>query len=381
MASSITSLALEGGGGKGNAYLGCIHALQSYGLLNGITEYAGTSAGAITAFLLSMGHSYEEIKGILTTQDFNEFFDIPDITREITLSGAKYRFGRKLSREEIKVQLSQRSDFISFTLKHSLIDSKLIDIILRNFNLSGLTKSNPFLGERLTQYFSDYITQLVVDFGLFSGAKVLTFFEKLSGGLTFSEHHKKYKNTLRLIASDFQGGQMQVFSWKTTPNFPVALAVRMSMSLPLIYKPVRITRKDIELNPKYKSATDEEKQLVYGVWVDGGIFDNAPVRYSSMEQTLLLRLGRRYDFALIEDITELITRWASFTMMGGVGSGQVTKSTFPQNRIIQLDTTGTDLLKFSLTPTELEEVEKRNYSITEKFILENKYMPEENFSY
>lgn len=379
MANNITSLALEGGGGKGNAYLGCIQALENYGLLRGVTEYAGTSAGAITAFLLSMGHSYEKIRSILISQNFNEFFDLPDITREITLNGPKYKLGHKPSTSEIRELYNSREDILTSLFRDSPLDvvkilAKIFGGISIPYDIPKLTETNPVLGSRLAARFNEYFKQLVIDLGLFSGTNVLAFFEKLSGGLTFTEHNAKYKKTLKLVASNFQTGQMQVFSHKTTPNFPVALAVRMSMSLPAIYKPVRITPADIESNLRYKDASNEEK-LIYGVWVDGGIFDNAPVRYSDEKQTLLLRLGRRYDFVLLDNFTEFIRRWATLTMLGGIGSGQVTNSTFPQNRIIQLDIAGTDLLKFSLKNTELQEVEKRNYKITDDFLVSNKYVP------
>ena len=48
------NLVFEGGGVKGIAYIGAIEALDQAGALNQIERVAGTSAGAITAMLMSL---------------------------------------------------------------------------------------------------------------------------------------------------------------------------------------------------------------------------------------------------------------------------------------------------------------------------------------
>lgn len=57
----IDSLALEGGGGKGAAYITLCRILEEKGLLDNISQFSGSSAGAITAALLSMNTSSEEM--------------------------------------------------------------------------------------------------------------------------------------------------------------------------------------------------------------------------------------------------------------------------------------------------------------------------------
>ncbi len=98
----VENLVFEGGGGKGVAYLGAVQALECLGLVpikiddnvvsgdvlpyskselsngNKIQRIAGSSAGAITAFMLSMGCKGEDIaKELLNSQQFLEFFDLP----------------------------------------------------------------------------------------------------------------------------------------------------------------------------------------------------------------------------------------------------------------------------------------------------------------
>ncbi|MEL6866162.1 MAG: patatin-like phospholipase family protein [Bacteroidota bacterium] len=69
------NLVFKGGGVKGVAYAGAIQVLEQNGLLDGIEQVAGTSAGAITAALVSLRFSAAEIKTIVYNTDFKSFED------------------------------------------------------------------------------------------------------------------------------------------------------------------------------------------------------------------------------------------------------------------------------------------------------------------
>lgn len=96
------NLVFEGGGGKGVVYLGVVKALECMGLLplridsnlvsrdhlpyaavaenraNQVQRIAGSSAGAITAFMLSMGCTASQITNeLVDAEQFLEFFDLP----------------------------------------------------------------------------------------------------------------------------------------------------------------------------------------------------------------------------------------------------------------------------------------------------------------
>lgn len=79
--SKVNYIAFKGGGGKGIAYLGPIEVLEEEGLLplklpipesnrkkpgrvpnQGVIGISGTSAGAITAYLVALGLSSEQIR-------------------------------------------------------------------------------------------------------------------------------------------------------------------------------------------------------------------------------------------------------------------------------------------------------------------------------
>ncbi len=92
----IKYLALEGGGGKGNAFVGALESLghssinvirnSGYRLTN-VLGVAGASAGAITALFLAAGFTPFELKTITELEDFNAFFDPPSPGRVFRIGG------------------------------------------------------------------------------------------------------------------------------------------------------------------------------------------------------------------------------------------------------------------------------------------------------
>ncbi len=94
--SEIKYLALEGGGGKGNAYVGALESLGHSSLnvirnsgyrLTNIEGVSGASAGAITSLFLACGFSPLELKTITELEDFNRFFDGPNPGRVFRIGG------------------------------------------------------------------------------------------------------------------------------------------------------------------------------------------------------------------------------------------------------------------------------------------------------
>ncbi|MDO8508717.1 MAG: patatin-like phospholipase family protein [Nanoarchaeota archaeon] len=69
------NLVFEGGGVKGIAYAGALEFLEKNKILENIQRVGGTSAGAITAALLAVGFSSQEIKNELEKANFNTFKD------------------------------------------------------------------------------------------------------------------------------------------------------------------------------------------------------------------------------------------------------------------------------------------------------------------
>ncbi|HEV7347120.1 patatin-like phospholipase family protein [Telluribacter sp.] len=71
----IRNLVFEGAGIRGIAYAGVIEQLDKDNKLVGIEKVGGTSAGAITALMVSLGYSSGEIADLIASTKFNKFND------------------------------------------------------------------------------------------------------------------------------------------------------------------------------------------------------------------------------------------------------------------------------------------------------------------
>ncbi len=73
--SPYENLVFEGAGIRGIAYSGAIKKLGESGILTNIKKVGGTSAGAITAMMLSLGYTDVEIYKIVSESKFHKFND------------------------------------------------------------------------------------------------------------------------------------------------------------------------------------------------------------------------------------------------------------------------------------------------------------------
>lgn len=200
-----------------------------------------------------------------------------------------------------------------------------------------------------------YLLLLHQDMGFFPGYESRKFLAELIAykmppgkngkpqyNATFKEHFKVFKIKLVVTGSNLETGKSEYFSCDTTPNLAVADAVRISMGIPLAFKPV-IIRKGTHFK-------DELPDWVDSVWVDGGLFNNIPIQAFDSEsgenpKTLGLRLG--VDEPLkIKTLTDFFPlQWPLLNGLTGTGESQISKST-NESHAITLDTTGLDLFNF-----------------------------------
>ncbi len=73
--SQWRNLVFEGGGVKGLAYAGALEVLESEHVLEDIVRVGGSSAGGITAGMLAVGMTPQEIREVLDETDFKRFMD------------------------------------------------------------------------------------------------------------------------------------------------------------------------------------------------------------------------------------------------------------------------------------------------------------------
>jgi NTE family protein len=430
----ISFLALEGGGGKGVAFLGAIEALEELDVLrhrsvvtmappaghltwlggeidpgrrlireDGIEGIAGASAGAITALMLSCGYDAADIRRIMSTFDFDTFFE-PSRPRKIPrISGRLDPHDREAAvelpvennpiPEEIKPLLalfallpgpiisSARRGPRHLPAELPQIGSGKLNVIidelwarfltLAPFAIRDVAKSVKFplppAADVLLDDFDDFMNFLPKDMGLFAGYAARAFFAdllafkmprrngKLQYNATFKDHYDCFQIELAVTGTNIESGKSGIFSYRTTPNFPVADAVRISMSLPLAYKPYVIRKEHYE--------PLDLPQWVDGVWIDGGYLNNLPLHVFDQDGGIHRTLGLRLEIEEVpkmEHFGDFLAQWPLKMGFLGAGEAHIGPGTRNNSQTIVLDTKGLDLLKFSYPAATIDEVSKRS---------------------
>jgi NTE family protein len=423
----IDFLALEGGGGKGVAFLGAIQALQDKGVLRfasrapgpirptgwlpgevdlsrrllgadagGLTGVAGSSAGAITALMLSCGYDAADIGAILAGFNFDTFFDPPTPRQVPRLFAPRPRESvvepDALPRGHAEIDVV--TDFLELfpelpdaasrraplapesrrlwiaVWRHLLVEVVLPAAARAAADRSGhsLPKAATLVLDRL----DDYLTALGRDMGLFSGAEARGFLADLvafkmplrAGRLnyqaTFLEHYEHFRVELAVTGTNVETGKAGIFSRRTTPNLPVADAVRISMSLPIGFKPYVI-------RPEHVALYDLDGWLL-GVWIDGGYLNNLPLHVfdqdGGVHHTLGLRLDAEAAPAPIADLYGFLGRYPTYFGVLGAGEAHVGPGSRNETQTIVLPTgadalgegRSLDLLTFTYPPDVIRDI-------------------------
>jgi predicted patatin/cPLA2 family phospholipase len=115
------------------------------------------------------------------------------------------------------------------------------------------------------------IENLLLNHGLDCGDKIMFVImnflkEKYdTDDVTFQEHYNLTNNKLTIIGTNFTKNCEEVFNYINTPNMSVRLAIRISISIPILFNPVLY-------NDNY--------------YIDGGIINNFPMNHCNPETTL-----------------------------------------------------------------------------------------------
>ncbi len=204
-AAKTCDLVCEGGGVKGIGLAGAYATLEEQGYE--VAHVAGTSAGAITAALIAAGYTAAELKEIVLSLDFRQFED----------KGWEDR------------------------------------IPLAGVPLSLLLDQGLYEGKRFESWMAGLLT-----------AKGIERF----GQLRTDSEDPRYAYRLQVIVSDLAARRLLVLPRDAgelgiePDELEVARAVRMSMSIPIFFEPVR----------HENERTNHEHVLV-----DGGMLSNFPV--------------------------------------------------------------------------------------------------------
>lgn len=229
MIRKIRNLVFEGGGVWGIAYLGVLDYLYHNGLMEHVTKVAGNSAGAITACITSFNLPFTSIKEIADTLDYKKIPQKSDI-------------------EEL--------EWIPEELRE-LLDNLFgnIDCMFRLANQYGWYS---------TDYFYTWIKQVIASqFDLSKKQAPFTFADFKN---TSIHKNKRPFLDLYIVGTNISMKTCEIFSYETTPNMEVAEAVRISMSVPLLFEATKRDNKSI--NGTYTS----------NYYCDGGVLNNYPIQ-------------------------------------------------------------------------------------------------------
>jgi NTE family protein len=165
------------------------------------------------------------------------------------------------------------------------INFKYIEIeeILLKINMSSLKNINT---ENIMSFFNDYGAD---DGEKFSRIIKIIFQHKFNNeNITFKELYEITNKNLIITATCVNTMDIEYFDYEKTPNIPVLTALIMSISIPIIFKPVKF-------GDKY--------------YVDGGLIKHYPIDYfkNSKENTLGILVSTNLNtFTKINNIQDYI---------------------------------------------------------------------------
>ena len=270
-------LVFEGGGAKGMVFVGAMAEFFARG--HDFGRLLGTSAGAITATLLAAGYTPDEMENVLREKDannesvFTQFMGVPP----------------PLTPEEIEASdISAILHGVNSRLIPDWIEDKLDDM-LTDFLASRSYMRNVFAFMQRGGWYSAhaFITWLSrkLDSGMLAGQP------RNFSQMTLKEFHAATQVDLSLIAADITGNQLLVLNYHTTPDCPLVYAVRMSMSIPLLWDEV-IWRKAWG---NYRKASIDGHAVV-----DGGVLSNFPIElFVSNAPKVIRTMGFKQDNPII----------------------------------------------------------------------------------
>lgn len=193
----ITCLALEGGGSRCAAYTGLYKVLRNCGLINEVVYVSGSSGGAMGALAIALGLESEEAEKIMISLKMETFLEGQE--QLIPKSDSLWNIGKTIWsvwRNE-KHSLASGNEIVKWI--EPLIEKKL-----------GTPQPTfRHLAERIEEDIKKY------------------------GKSDFKYLYITGTNL------SLEMPECEIFSHETTPDMPIALAIRISTSIPFVFEPVR----------------------------------------------------------------------------------------------------------------------------------------------
>ncbi|MDQ4078985.1 MAG: patatin-like phospholipase family protein, partial [Chloroflexota bacterium] len=247
-------LVFEGGGAKGMVFVGAMQEFEARG--HSYDRLMGTSAGAITATFLAAGYDSAEMQEALDEKlpdgrhVFADFLSTPTSFTEEEINNSVLRGAL----ETIDLP------FIPTAIETRL-DDWIVETLLKRTRYAHLFSFVERGGWYAADEFMVWL-QRKLDSGTFQGSP------RHFSPMTLEQFYYVTNVELTLIAADTTGGRLLVLNHHTAPDCPVVWAVRMSMSLPLLWQ-------EVIWQPEWRGYRDRE--VIGHAIVDGGMLSNFPI--------------------------------------------------------------------------------------------------------
>lgn len=307
------NLVFRGGGMKGTAYTGALEVLDKKGILKQIKRVAGSSAGAITATLVSFNLSYDETLKLIESLDFKL---VPQL-RSSNHENEPEWLPKFLSKEIMKIT----GDF---------------EAVQRLMTKYGWYSS---------EYFNNWICGVISDHCEGNPDATFKDFQRLG-----------YKD-LYVISANMSKLKVSVFSADETPDFPVAQAVRMSMSIPLYFEVIRFNGKKLGEGDFYVDGGllmnyplhifDHPKFQENNIWYENGI------NWETLGFYLYTNPDKLSKDMKIENFRDFITHlYESYNI--SLQIAEIENNPIDQRRSVKINTLGVSSTDFHLSKNDQE---------------------------
>lgn len=244
---AVFDLVFEGGGAKGIAFSGAMDAFAKAGHTH--RRVIGTSAGAITATLIGAGYTADELLQACTetlpgtnTPVFTTFMDTPTAS-DFSPDMREHSQTMELMRQVHIPVIGPRLDA---AILDALLDVELYREVFCFNECGGFYAGNAFLN-----WFRGKLQA-----------------KGINPDITWKDFAAQVHCDVSVVSSDVTEHEMVVLNARTAPDCPVALSVRMSMSIPFVWREmIREEGWGLYLG---RSKTGH-------VFVDGGVLSNFPL--------------------------------------------------------------------------------------------------------
>lgn len=278
-----TNLVFSGGGILGIAYLGVVKYLEEINVLKNIKKVAGTSAGAITALINCFNLDFNSMKMILDSINYARVIEDDD--------------SNQLEIRDIKEK---------------------IEMIYGN--ASSLYRLIKNYGWHSTNYIYTWISN-VINSRFDSNLKKPPY--------TFRDFRDMGFKDLYIIGTNLNTKSSVVFAYETTPDMEVALAVKISISIPFLFESTIINDQ---------------------VFVDGGVMRNYPIDIFDKNGFNNGTLGIKFNSRIKENKIDNILDFSKNISMSYLKKeDDMLKNNLDDiNRTIEIDTGNISSLNFNI---------------------------------